>query len=279
MWRKLIVSLALPVLLGACSEGSESGVETLSTLDAASITPVLEVEVIEQFPHDPSSFTQGLLLDGPTMYESIGRYGSSALIELQEPELAPDGQPSSGYTAERRTPVDEEYFAEGLALVDDRLVQLTWKAGTAFVYDIETLEVIDEYSYEGEGWGLCLQTGRGSDADRLVMSNGSDMLTFRDPDTFEELGDVDVTLDGVALASLNELECVDGTIYANVWQSTDIAVIDAETGEVTALIDAGHLAAENSGDVLNGIAYDEASDTFLITGKLWPNMYRVRFVE
>lgn len=280
MWRRpalLVVGIAL--LVGACSGDPPAASDTLSTAGQTAAT-TLEVEVLEQLAHDPTSSTQGLLLNGATIYESTGTYGGSSLIELHEPELSADGATDSGFVASRRVPVGEDYFAEGLALVDDRLVQLTWKEETAFVYDLDTLEVIDEYDYDGEGWGLCLQTGLQTGSDRLVMSDGSDTLTFRDPDTFEETGTVDVRLDGVALPDLNELECVDDHVYANVWRTEHIVVIDPESGEVTAVIDAGELVAENEGaDVLNGIAYDEAGDTFLVTGKLWPSMYRVRFVE
>ncbi len=280
MRRRVAASLVLAAtLLGACSEGDPTGVETLSTLDAVPAVASMGIDVIEALPHDPGAFTQGLVLDGEVLYESIGGYGSSALMELTRPEVVPEGVPEgvpdSSYTVARRVPVDEEYFAEGLALVDDRLIQLTWKEETAFVYDIESLEVVDEYSYDGQGWGMCFQ----ADEERLVMSDGSNTLTFRDPDTFEETGSVDVTLDGDSLTSLNELECVGGTVYANVWKSDHIAVIDPTDGAVTATIDASDLVAENTGgDVLNGIAYDEATDTFLITGKLWPTMYRVRFL-
>ena len=263
-------------LLAACSGGDSPGIDTVSTIDKSSTTPVLAVDIIEALPHDPASFTQGLALDGETMFESIGRYGGSALIELAEPEPVPGGTADPGFVASRRVPVDAAFFAEGLAVVEDRLIQLTWKEGTAFVYDAESLEVVDEFSYEGEGWGLCYQ----DEEERLVMSDGSATLTFRDPDTFEELGSVEVTLDETDLASLNELECVGDMVYANVWKSDHIAVINPADGAVTAVIDASGLVAENPGaDVLNGIAYDEATDTFLVTGKLWPTMYRLRFVK
>jgi glutaminyl-peptide cyclotransferase len=171
--------------------------------------------------------------------------------------------------------VDDEYFAEGLALVDDHLVQITWKEGTAFVYDAETFDVIDELTYAGEGWGLC------SDGERLVMSDGSATLTFRDPESFEATGRVEVTLDGGAVERLNELECVGDRVYANVYQTDRIVEIDPSTGAVTAVIDAAELTTAETNpdhDVLNGIAYDPATESFWLTGKWWENRYRVQFV-
>ena len=135
MWSKIGGLAVLLALLAGCTDDGETGQETLSTLNGFP-TPVLAVEVIEQLPHDETSFTQGLLVDGPTMYESVGGYGSSALIELQGSPPSEGTAAPPGYTAVRRTPVDEAYFAEGLALVDARLVQLTWKEGTALVYDV-----------------------------------------------------------------------------------------------------------------------------------------------
>lgn len=275
MGRKpLLAMLALTLALAACSNDDPTGAETIAA--RTDEVAALQIEVLEEVPHDPGAFTQGLVFDGETLYESIGRYGASALVESGQPDPASEGVPPSSYIASRRVPVDDRYFAEGLALVDDRLIQLTWKEETAFVYDTDSLASVDEYAYEGEGWGLCFQ----DDEDRLVMSDGSDTLTFRDPETFEETGHVDVRVDGEPLFELNELECVGDEVYANVWMTDHIALIDPETGDVTALIDTSEAVAANEGaDVLNGIAYDAATDTFLITGKLWPTMYRVRFVD
>jgi glutaminyl-peptide cyclotransferase len=172
--------------------------------------------------------------------------------------------------------LDPDLFGEGLALVDDRLIQLTWQDGTALVYKADDLDLIDEWSYDGEGWGLCY------DGERLVMSDGSSTLFFRDPDTFEVIGSVDVTAEGEPVSRLNELECVDGRVWANVYKTDLIIEIDPENGEVTSSVDAsGLLPADeaDAADVLNGIAYDPADDRFLITGKLWPTLYVVRFVE
>ncbi|HEX9945597.1 MAG TPA: glutaminyl-peptide cyclotransferase [Thermoanaerobaculia bacterium] len=225
----------------------------------------LTAKVLSVRPHDPGAYTQGLLLHGGSLFESAGRYGASSLREVD---------PQTG-AVKRQVEVPREYFAEGLALVGDRLIQLTWQEQKAFVYKAADFKPTGEFRYDGEGWGLCW------DGRRLVMTDGSDRLTFRDAKTFAVLGEVHVTLAGRSVDRLNELECVDGTVYANVWQTDDILRIDPASGKVTAVVDASGLltpAERERTDVLNGIAWDPAKKTFLITGKLWPKMFEVTFV-
>jgi len=224
----------------------------------------LVVKVLSVRPHDAAAYTQGLLLQGGALYESTGLYGSSSLREVN---------PETG-EVKRKVSVPGSYFAEGLALVDERLIQLTWQEQKAFLYKLADFQPAGELRYDGEGWGLCW------DGHRLAMTDGSDRLTFRDPQTFAVLGEVHVVLDGQPVAQLNELECVEGTVYANVWQTDDIVRIDPASGRVTAVIDASGLltpAERRRAEVLNGIAWDPAKKTFLITGKLWPKMFEVTF--
>ena len=229
------------------------------------------VEIIEWFPHDPEAFTQGLEVADGTMYESTGLWGHSTLRTVT---------PATGEVV-ARTDLSDELFGEGLTVVGDRVLQLTWQSGTAFVYDRSSLEVVGEHSYEGEGWGLCLSD------DVLIMSDGSDRLARRDPETFTLLGTVTVTASGYdgRLDHLNELECVEGLVVANVWQTDRLLVIDPVSGRVAAAIDAGPLVDDASRsatgdiDVLNGVAFDPDSATLWMTGKLWPRLYRVRIVE
>jgi glutamine cyclotransferase len=226
----------------------------------------LKVQIVSTRPHDPSAYTQGLLLHGGSLYESAGLYGASSLREVD---------PRTG-AVKRRVDLPQQYFAEGLALVGDRLFQLTWQEKVAFVYDRATFEKKGELRYDGEGWGLCY------DGRRLVMSDGSDRLTFRDPATFAPTGGVNVTFSGRPAFQLNELECVDGAVYANIYGSDAILRIDPKTGRTTAVIDAANLLTPEQRsrvDVLNGIAWDPEKKTFLITGKYWPKMFEVRFVK
>jgi len=230
------------------------------------------VEIIEWFPHDPEAFTQGLEVAGGTMYESTGLWGQSSLRVVN---------PVTGEVT-ARVDLPEEFFGEGLTVAGDEIVQLTWQSGTALVYDRATLEPLRQHSYEGEGWGLCEMGGE------LIMTDGSDRLTRRDLKTFERLGTVTVTAPGYdgRLDHLNELECVEDLVIANVWQTFVLLVIDPGTGRVVAAIDATPLvvnvslaSAGSQIDVLNGVAVDEKTATLWMTGKLWPRLYRVRVVE
>ena len=231
-------------------------------------TPTMaELEILETFDHDTDAFTQGLEFSEGALFESTGLVGSSTLRELD---------PSSGATI--RSVNVPDFFAEGITIIEeptgDSIVQLTWQDEVALRYDADTFEVIDTYSYEGQGWGIC------HDGERLVMSSGSSTLQFRDPDDFSLQGTVDVTFDGVPVELLNELECVNGRVWANIWMSALIIEIDPESGAITRVLDAEELIPPgfegSRSNVLNGVAYDPADDTFLLTGKRWPLLYRVR---
>ncbi len=224
------------------------------------------VEVLRELPHERDAYTQGLVWWNGVLFESTGREGESTLRRLD---------PRTG-RVEQRIDIPAQYFGEGLSLVDRRLIMLTWRAQRAFTYDRDSFELLDTFRYQGEGWGLC------HDGGRLIMSDGSDRLTFRDPVTFAPIGGQRVRLRGQPLHELNELECVDGAVYANVWQTDFIVRIDPESGRVTDRIDAAGLLRGPDllgAEVLNGIAYDPDADTFYITGKWWPKMFEVRFVE
>lgn len=242
----------------------------------------LTVEVLNVYPHDENAFTQGLLLLAPgVLLESTGLRGQSSLreVDLETGEVlrrVEVRRPEAELTGPNAQP---DYFAEGLELVEGRLIQLTWTEGEAFVYDLETFERIDTYTYEGEGWGLCY------DGRYLYMSDGSPYISVREPATFALIVKSLVTLEGQPIRSglLNELECVGDSIYANLWQTDFIVRLDKVTMETTALIDVRGLLPEEDrprdpGGVLNGIAYNPESDTFYLTGKLWPSLFEVRFV-
>lgn len=225
----------------------------------------LAIEVLASFPHDPTAFTQGLLFHNGELYESTGLWGRSSLRRTL---------PDSGVAVARHD-LERQYFGEGLALVGERLVQLTWKSGVALVYDRESLVMVDQWGYNGEGWGLAY------DGERFIMSDGSSRLTYRSPEDFRWLETVEVTSEGRPLAKINELEYVDGKLYGNVWGEDRIVRLDPRTGIVDASIKVENLLTPSESrmvDVLNGIAYDSESETFWLTGKLWPRMFQVRFV-
>jgi glutamine cyclotransferase len=251
------------VLLVVLWEGPVAGTFTQSR--PVTSPAALKVKVLRTYPHDRNAFTQGLIWRDGTLYESTGLVGRSSLRKV---DLATGD-------VKQQIAIAAPYFAEGLADVGNRLFQLTWQHGRVFVYDKSTFNRVGEMAYQGEGWGLC------HDGRSLIMSDGSDALTVRDPGTFALTRTLQVTENGRPVPRLNELECVEGEIYANVWTTDTIMRIDSKTGRVTARIDASGLLPDTDRpgtDVLNGIAYDPADRTFLITGKLWPKLFRVTFV-
>ena len=230
----------------------------------------LKVEVIKSYPHSNTVFTQGLLWADGYFYESGGLYGQSALYRVG----LDDGMPL------QQVSIDESFFAEGIALVDDRIIMLTWQEQTALVFDKQTFEEVGRFSYSGQGWGLCFDESSG----QLWMSDGSERIVSRNPETFEVTGEITVTLNGNPIAQINELECVDELIYANLWKSDRIVGINSKTGYVEVEIDAaGLLSAEEQAQlqpgrhVLNGIAYNQETGRFYLTGKKWPKLYEVEF--
>ena len=249
----------------AAGEGETTGGE--SEENGTDESQRLQIVVIGELLHSPTAFTQGLEIFDGRLYESTGAPADRA-SSLRE--LARD----TGDVL-RLQEIEEGLFAEGLTFVDGAIFQLTWQDGVALVWDPSDFTEIDRFSYEGQGWGLCFN-GR-----VLVMSDGSDELHFRDPVSFERVGNpVPVTMNGEELPSLNELECVDELVWANVWQTDLLVQIDPVTGRVLAHADASDIGLPRPDDrdaVLNGIAWDPETETFLITGKDWPAMYEVTF--
>lgn len=249
--RISLAAFALPLLGVACSAEVPQGM----------------IEVLEVLPHDSTAYTQGLVMSEGDLFESAGRYGESTIRRLD---------PSSGAVVVMDS-LAEEFFAEGLAAHDGRLILLTWKEHTAIVYDPTTLAVEDTLTVDTYGWGLC------SDGQNLFMTSGGSILYRRDPDSLERVEELSITRLGVPFWDVNELECVGSSVFGNVFQSTLIVQIDKATGRINTEYDAAALVPAalrgSSEAVLNGIAYDPESDTFLLTGKLWPVMYRVRLNE
>lgn len=251
--------LILLFFLGACQVQSSI---------PATLSPLAHVEVIgEPLPHDSEAFTEGLLVDNSFLYESTGLEGQS---DFRKVELV-----SGNVLA--KTPLDPTYFGEGLALLDGRFYQLTWRNGVGLIYDANTLASVGSFSIPGEGWGLT------TDGKALIRSDGSDTLTWHEPLSFAPIKTLQVTLNGQPIAQLNELEYIDGLIYANVFMTDDILRIDPASGQVLTVIDASMLRLESTkvdiNSVLNGIAWDSATKSLYLTGKNWPMLYKVKIID
>lgn len=229
--------------------------------------PIYGYEIVNSFPHDAEAFTQGLVWEDGMFYEGTGLNGRSSLRHVE----------SGSGAVEQMIPLAEEYFGEGITIWEDEIIQLTWQSEIAFIYDKESFEKVGEFSYAGEGWGLT------HDGRCLIMSNGSEQLSFRDPETFAEVGRISVYDGSNAVTLLNELEYINGEIFANVWQTNRIARIDPQTGQVVGWIDLTNLLDTSTltqpVDVLNGIAYDEENGRIFVTGKLWPKLYEIELVQ
>src|SRR5688500_9624353 len=262
--RHAALLAALP--LAACDD-SDARAENRTGTPSVPSGPTVATygpEIVRRYPHDADAYTQGLIYHQGVLYESTGMEGRSSVrrVDLETGQVV------------KKHDLAQRYFGEGIAIIGARLYQLTWRSGEAFVYSVPDLEPKGSFRYYGEGWGLT------TDGTSLIMSNGSHRLQFVDPSDFSVTRTIDVRSGGSRVSQLNELEWVKGEIWANVYMTDQIARIDPATGEVTGWIDlAGILTrAERTGreDVLNGIAYDAASDRIFVTGKLWPRLFEIR---
>jgi len=230
------------------------------------VIPVYTYKVINVYPHDPNAYTQGLVFENGVFYEGTGLYGRSTLrrVDLET------GNVLQSYE------LPSEYFGEGITVFRDVIIQLTWQSHTGFVYDKNSFKLLRDFTYATEGWGIT------NDGERLIMSDGTSILYFLDPDTFCTIGHIQVYDNGTPINKLNELEYINGQIFANIWQTDEIAMIDPDNGQVSGWIDlSGLLPSQNYDlpvDVLNGIAYDTANSRLFVTGKLWPWLFEIKLV-
>ena len=241
-----------------------------STATTSAGLPVWTYEIVNTYPHDTSAYTQGLVWHDGALYESAGQYGRSNLrkVELETGRVL------------RRTDVPADYFAEGLALLNGKLYQLTWKENKGFIYDLNTFNKTGEFTYGGEGWGLA------EDGKSLILSDGSNQIRFLDPQTFRVERAINVFENNDTsrpLRDINELEYVRGEIYANVWQTDQIIRIDPKNGRLLGVIDMTGILpgkrVDEADDVLNGIAFDAQHQRLFVTGKRWPKLFEIRLKD
>ena len=219
--------------------------------------------IVKIYPHDRAAFTQGLVFLDGIFYEGTGLNGRSSIrkVKLESGEVL------------KIQNLDAQYFGEGIAVVGDELIQLTWQSGIGFVYDKNTFERKRTFTYTGEGWGLTY------DGTRLIMSDGTPSIRFLDPKTLKETGRLEVKDGRLPVDDINELEMVKGELFANIWSSDRIARIDPKTGQVIGWIDLTGILDPRDRvniDVLNGIAYDAAGDRLFVTGKQWPKVFEIK---
>ena len=263
MRKYVILSVAIYLSLVSFSSLLSFAEENMVDMQSSPV-PVYGYEIIHVYPHDKTAFTEGMVYDGKTLYESTGLYGNSTLRQVD----LTTGRILKLY----RLP--DELFGEGLTLWKDQLIQLTWQSRMGFVYNKESFNQNRSFGYPRDGWGLT------NDGQRLIMSDGTDALYYLSPDTFDDIGSIRVKDNSNPVDQLNELEFIKGKVYANIYQTSRIAIISPETGEVTGYIDLQGLVVRErklgNVDVLNGIAYEADKDLLLITGKLWPELFEIK---
>jgi glutamine cyclotransferase len=274
---RLLLTLALSLASLQCNAGANSG-STTNTADANkadantagntagnTAAPVkYGYEIVHIYPHDPGAFTQGLVFIDGKLYEGTGQEGRSSLreVELQ-----------TGHVL-KKVDVPEPYFGEGIALLNNKVYQLTWQHQVGFIYNADNFEQVGKFNYSGEGWGLT------TDGHSLILSDGSNRIRFLDPDSFQVTKTIAVVDGNLPVNELNELEYVNGEIYANIWHDNRIVTIDPQTGRITGWIDLTGLLppgdVQDDEAVLNGIAYDQAGSRLFVTGKLWPRLFEIK---
>jgi glutamine cyclotransferase len=263
---RLIVVLALALSCLQCQPtGSNSSSANKTT--AAPVNgpaPKYGYQIVNIWPHDSNAFTQGLILMDGKLLESTGQEGFSSLrrVELESGKVV------------KKVDVPEPYFAEGITQLNGKIYQLTWQHNLGFIYDAQTFDRVGQFPYQGEGWGLT------TDGQSLILSDGTSNIRFIDPASFRVTRIISVTDQSHPVRELNELEYVNGEIYANVWHDDRIATIDPQSGRVNSWIDLTGLMPEGELQdpeaVLNGIAYDQANDKLIVTGKLWPRVFQIK---
>ncbi|HEY3581870.1 MAG TPA: glutaminyl-peptide cyclotransferase [Pyrinomonadaceae bacterium] len=269
---RLLLIFALSLASLQCNAGANSGStnagNTAGNGNSAGNTAAAPVkygyEIVHIYPHDPGAFTQGLVFINGKLYEGTGEAGRSSLREVDL---------QTGHVL-KKVDVPEPYFGEGIALLNNKIYQLTWQHQVGFIYNADTFEQVGKFNYSGEGWGLT------TDGHSLILSDGTNRIRFLDPDSFHVTKTIAVVDGNLPVNELNELEYVNGEIYANIWHDNRIVTIDPQTGRITGWIDLtgllppGDVTDEEA--VLNGIAYDQTGNRLFVTGKLWPRLFEIK---
>lgn len=252
-------------LIATMMDGTTQVDERMVRVLSDVVPEIWTTHIENEFDHDPTSFTQGLEFDANQLYEGTGQRGQSAVAKVDI---------NTGKITQKMG-LDATYFGEGITIFKDKLYQLTWQEQKCLVYDKTSLNLLDDLAYRGEGWGLC------NDGANLIMSDGTERITFRNPETFAIERTIEVYTNQGPVTNLNELEYINGYIYANIWMTSRIVVIEPLSGKVIAAIDAENIVQQGkgNGDVLNGIAYRKDTKQIFLTGKYWPKLFEVTFQQ
>jgi glutaminyl-peptide cyclotransferase len=260
---RLLLVFALSLLNLQCDTGSSAN-PPANAAPANAVVVKYGYQIVNMWPHDENAFTQGLIFVDGKLYEGTGQEGKSSLreVELQTGKVV------------RKVDVPEPYFGEGITLLNGKIYQLTWQDHLGFIYDAQKFEQIGKFNYSGEGWGIT------NDGHSLIMSDGSNRLRFLNPDSFSVTKTIAVSDGKTPIDQLNELEYVNGEIYANIWHDQRIVTIDPQNGRVTGWIDLSGLLqpgdVHDEEAVLNGIAFDQSGNRLFVTGKLWPRLFEIK---
>jgi glutamine cyclotransferase len=261
----LLLSITALLVLSLAFHDADDVEFQVTTNQTLQDIPVYKCIIIDEYPHDQNAFTQGLVFENNHLYEGTGLYGRSSLRKIIL---------ETGTILQVRN-LSDQYFGEGITIYQNKIIQLTWKNNVGFVYDKDSFHKIQEFNYPREGWGITY------DGEYLILSDGTSKLYFIDPETFEEIHQIQVFSNEGPVKHLNELEYVKGEIYANVWQTNLIALISPKTGQVTGWIDVTELQNLENNDptsIPNGIAHDNENDRLFVTGKLWSKIYEIQLV-
>jgi glutamine cyclotransferase len=266
--KKSLVIAILAILVIIVWNASILLIFNSSNASAKSSVTYYTYSIVNTYPHDTSAYTEGLFYSDGFLYESSGSGNQPGISTLRREDLT-TGNVLQEYT------LPAQYFGEGIAIVNNTIIQLTWQSNIGFIYNKTTFAVLGNFTYPTQGWGLTY------DGKNLIMSDGTDHLYFLNPTTFQQTGQIQVHEGNTPVDNVNSLDYINGEVYANIWLTNTIVIINPETGQVKASINFTGLPDENNSNpnaVLNGIAYDQQNNRLFVTGKDWPNLYQIKLV-
>ncbi len=265
MKKPLVIAILLVVIVIVLS-ASLIVIFDSSNGSANSAVTQYTCSIVNTYPHDTNAFTEGLVYSNGFLYESSGSFNGASTLRRENL--------TTGEVLQEVT-LPTQYFGEGIAIVNDTIIQLTWQSNIGFIYNKTTFALLGNFSYPTQGWGLTF------DGKNLIMSDGTDHLYFLNPATLQQTGEIQVHNGNTSVLNINSLDYINGEVYANIWMTNTIAIINPQNGQVKAWINLADLPDSNNPNqnaVLNGIAYDQQNNRLYVTGKDWPNLYQIKLI-